>query len=275
MFIAIGAVAASIGFAILFRALAIQFRRLEQRSSELAQSEARFRDFALTSSDWYWETDEHHRFTYLSEGIRGFGHDPANLIGRTRMEFATDTERETAKWQEHLAILNQHEPFRDFIYTRKIDDQTEDTASVSGNPVCDPSGRFLGYRGTARNLTEMVRADRSLRDAKEAAEEANLAKSQFLANMSHELRTPLNAVIGFSEMMEHGLAGPIGLKQLEYAGLVHKSGQHLLNIHQRHSRSCPGRRGKVRALRREWRRSARHYRRLRCPTRRAGEVGRA
>jgi PAS domain S-box-containing protein len=228
--IAIGAVGAVVGFTILFRALAVQFRRLEQRSSELVQSEARFRDFALTSSDWFWETDELNRFTYLSEGIRGFGHDPAYLIGRTRTEFATDTESEAAKWHEHLAVLTRHEPFRDFIYTRKIDDQIERTGLVSGNPFFDPSGRFLGYRGTARDITKQILAERSLLDAKEAAVAANLAKSQFLANTSHELRTPLNAIIGFSEMLVLGLAGPLRRKQKEYIGLVHQSGQYLLQI---------------------------------------------
>src|SRR5437870_2475299 len=91
-------------------------------------------------------------------------------------------------------------------------------------------GRFLGYRGTARDITRQVQSERSLRDAKEAAETANRSKSQFLANISHELRTPLNAIIGFSEMLARGIAGPLKANQEEYARLVHESGQHLLTV---------------------------------------------
>ena len=67
--------------------------------------------------------------------------------------------------------------------------------------------------------------------AKEAAEEANDAKSIIMANMSHELRTPLNAIIGFAEMLEKEVLGPLGSpKYVDYAHDVHMSGIHLLSL---------------------------------------------
>jgi two-component system, cell cycle sensor histidine kinase PleC len=68
-------------------------------------------------------------------------------------------------------------------------------------------------------------------EEKTRAEEANQTKSKFLANMSHELRTPLNAIIGFSEIMESGMFGPLGAeKYIEYSRDIRESGEYLLDV---------------------------------------------
>jgi PAS domain S-box-containing protein len=224
MIIVIGALGAVIGFALIFRALAIQFGRL-------GHSEDRFRAFARTSSDWFWETDELHRFTFMSEGLRtqGFATEPDRVIGHTRQELDADDETNGIKWKQHYAQLDRHEPFRDFVYTWQNPGR-QGTASISGEPLFDAAGGFIGYRGTGRDITEQVQAENVLRETKEAAEAANLAKSQFLANMSHELRTPLNAIIGFSESLELGVRGPLQPEQAEYVGLIRQSGEHLHDV---------------------------------------------
>lgn len=85
--------------------------------------------------------------------------------------------------------------------------------------------------GALRLEAEKSRLLEQLRDAHKAAEAASHAKSAFLANMSHELRTPLNAVNGFSQIMMEQLFGPIGNERYrQYAGLIHKSGSHLLQL---------------------------------------------
>jgi two-component system cell cycle sensor histidine kinase PleC len=82
-----------------------------------------------------------------------------------------------------------------------------------------------------RQTEELADLAEKYSDEKNRAEDANQAKSEFLANMSHELRTPLNAIIGFSEIMESGMFGPLGAKKYrEYCRDIHQSGQFLLDV---------------------------------------------
>jgi signal transduction histidine kinase len=79
-------------------------------------------------------------------------------------------------------------------------------------------------------LRQVVSQRAQLAAANTELARATRAKSEFLANMSHELRTPLNAVIGFSDVLVEGIAGPLNEKQKDYLGDVRSSGQHLLGL---------------------------------------------
>ncbi|MCG6856797.1 MAG: HAMP domain-containing histidine kinase [Salaquimonas sp.] len=90
----------------------------------------------------------------------------------------------------------------------------------------------LAHRAEKETLIAELETARSIsEEARRRAEEANLAKSRFLATMSHELRTPLNAILGFSEVMQNEVLGPIGNDSYkEYITDINNSGQHLLNV---------------------------------------------
>jgi two-component system cell cycle sensor histidine kinase PleC len=91
---------------------------------------------------------------------------------------------------------------------------------------------MLEYRAEKDLLIAELATAKSISDeSRRRAEEANLAKSRFLATMSHELRTPLNAILGFSEIIEKELLGPVGHPNYKvYVGDIHTSGQHLLTL---------------------------------------------
>jgi two-component system cell cycle sensor histidine kinase PleC len=91
---------------------------------------------------------------------------------------------------------------------------------------------LMSYQSEKDDLIAELEVAKSMSDeARRRAEEANLAKSRFLASMSHELRTPLNAILGFSEVMSSEVLGPLpNPTYREYAGDIHRSGEHLLNL---------------------------------------------
>lgn len=202
-----------------------------QQREALLESEARFRDFAATASDWFWETDEEHRFTYFSSSARFGSGNPVDGIGKRRWDLGLDVAEEPEKWRRHREVLERREPFRDFIYLVKMANGETHHTATSGMPIFGPDGAFRGYRGSSRVVTDAIHQEERLKEAKAQAEAASATKSAFLANMSHELRTPLNAIIGFSEIMSREMFGRIGVpRYADYIKDIGDSAQHLLRL---------------------------------------------
>lgn len=198
-------------------------------------ADRRLLDFAWAGTDWFWEKDSALRFCWFSDQFEEVaGVSPNLLLGHSRRQMleqgdpVTDEVTSLADWWNHVAQLEAHEPFRDFIHPRMHPRKGKVYVSISGTPVFDADGQFAGYRGSGRDATREIMTEKQLMEAKEEAEQANLAKTAFLANMSHELRTPLNAIIGFSEMITHFVNKPE--RNQEYANYISTSGRHLLTV---------------------------------------------
>jgi PAS domain S-box-containing protein len=226
-----GALAAAAILCILVFLLAKEVGRREALAAALRANEERFRNFAEASSDWFWEQDENLRFSYLSPAVLDRSGLPvADHIGKTRRDVVTRGVS-AEQWRRHEADLEARRPFRDFRFQRSMPDGTLRHISISGKPIFDEAGRFCGYAGSARDVTQEIMVEQRLRETTAEAEAASRTKSEFLAVISHELRTPLNAIIGFSDVISREVLGPIGsVRYREYAGDILSAGRHLLGL---------------------------------------------
>jgi two-component system sensor histidine kinase/response regulator len=132
---------------------------LESSQEQLKAAGARMADWAGVSNDWFWETDADDRFTFLSKSLRG--EDPNRLIGRRRCDDAGCKGPDDPDWQSYFAAVAARVPFRDFVY-RLADERVTFYLSISGKPIFDDAGKFLGYRGTGRDVTASVGTEAAL-----------------------------------------------------------------------------------------------------------------
>jgi signal transduction histidine kinase len=215
----------------------IDITDLKDAQAKAEAAHARMEDFAEAAIDWFWEAGVDGNLIYLSEPFeKATGIAVASRIGAKRLDINVTLDPENPNWEAHLETVSARQPFRDFVMAVQTPRGLKHL-SVSGKPVLTGSGEYGGYRGTTRDVTLETEAQRTLARQKEelaaTAEQlraASAAKSLFLANMSHELRTPLNAVLGFSEIMRDARGGPLSPKYRDYAGDIHASAGHLLNI---------------------------------------------
>ena len=172
-----------------------------EMADELETSEDRFRQIAEISSDWVWEMDAELRFSYFSEGLeRILGIKAEINIGKRRQDVTPAAELTKPHWLAHLANLEAHRAFRDFQF--KFVTPTGDTRhlQVSGTPIFDTQGSFHGYRGTATDVTRMVRTEQALKTANDGLERQVSARTRELEASRNHLRQVTDA---FPALISH------------------------------------------------------------------------
>lgn len=140
---------------LLYKKLESYNRELEQkvaeRTTELRESEARFRSLTELASDWYWEQDEYGAFTRVSgPALEILGVQGDSLAGASDgLQAGGWNEEQRAVLQAHIAARR---PFLDFVFSRVKADGTEQRFVVSGEPIFNQACRFIGYRGIGSEL---------------------------------------------------------------------------------------------------------------------------
>jgi PAS domain S-box-containing protein len=215
---------------VLTQAFNHMLGRIEDQNRDLQDGKERL-DLALQSAGvgtWTWDIVTNR--ILWDDFVRGlFGvpsHAPADdYQDVVAMLHPDDQDR----IRSEMTASVEHDVPYDTEFRVVWPDGTERALASRGKVYRDATGKPLRMSGVCLDITER-RMVAEQRQAREAAEEANRAKSNFLASMSHELRTPLNAIIGFSELLENHTFGDLNERQQRYVANVLTSGRHLLQL---------------------------------------------
>lgn len=135
----------------------------ERAERALRESEERFHRLADLSSDWYWEQDADQRLTVV-RGMKIIGYTPnEELLGKALWDLPFEAEE--AAWASHRAHVASRQAFTDVEYRLREPNGRVRWITVNGEPVFDEQGHYLGYRGTAKDLTERKEAELALRQS--------------------------------------------------------------------------------------------------------------
>ncbi|MCI0711380.1 MAG: PAS domain S-box protein [Chloroflexi bacterium] len=132
--------------------------------------------------------------------VRLFGYEREELIGKTPAEMWHVPRTGVSVNEQIIQGIHQNGRWQGEIEVVRRD-KVHRVMDVTALPLVDSDGSRIATIGVSQDITDRKAAEQAMKQAKEAAEDANKAKTNFLASMSHELRTPLNAVIGYTELI--------------------------------------------------------------------------
>lgn len=207
------------------RRLEEEIQQREAMEKELRDSEALYSSLVESLPLHVLRKNREGRFTFANTSFcQLLGRPREAIYGKTDFYFyppdlASKYRRDDRRVMETGEIFEDIEEYEKNGETRYV--------QVLKSPVRDSAGNIVGVQVVFWDVTEKVAVHKALEKAKQAAEEANRAKSDFLANMSHEIRTPMNAILGMAQLLEET---PINAEQKEYLRIIREAGDNLLAL---------------------------------------------
>ncbi len=212
-----------------FQAVIQDITQRKQSEQALRASEEKYRSLIDHIPDVVWTADSNRDLIYISgNAVKVLGYGSEELLGGQLWLNRIHPEDASRVGQAYQKLFSEGEKFDvEYRVCRKNGEwiwlHNRALATRPREGVMCADGIFL-------DITQRRQSEDAVQQTKDAAETANLAKSQFLANMSHELRTPLNAIIGFSEILADQTFGDLNDRQLKYSNNILNSGRHLLQL---------------------------------------------
>ncbi|HLY44499.1 MAG TPA: ATP-binding protein [Stellaceae bacterium] len=223
---ALAALAIGLGLALLH-----ELRRRDLAERTALDNEQRYRLLAEHSGDMIVRFDpQTQRRSYVSPACRAlYGYEPEEALAMSAEQVIHPDDFPGVC--EAVARVERERDHPPIVYRGKHKDGSYIWVEASLTRSPNPQTGAEEIISVVRDVGERIRYEAALRLAKDEADSANRSKSQFLATMSHELRTPLNAIIGFAELMQREVMGPIGNEQYRsYINDINVSGSHLLEL---------------------------------------------
>jgi two-component system, sensor histidine kinase and response regulator len=209
-----------VGQAVEYQAVGQDITERKQAEDNLRASEASFRSLVEQAPEGILIAEISGRYVEANPVACG-------LVGYSRTELLTLNIRDLIAHDDQHALDERLRLYREghtLFGERTFKRKNGTLVQVEMIAKLLPDKRLLAI---VRDLSERFKLERSLREAKDSAEQANLAKSAFLANMSHEIRTPMNGILGMLGLL---LDSPLDAETREFAETARSSGEHLLTI---------------------------------------------
>ena len=229
-------------------ATVVDITKMKTLQFELTESEERFRDIALCTADWLWETDKNARYTFCSEMIIDcLGYSAKEIVGKTPYDLMPPEDQKYMK-KKYLEIFKNKEDIEDLENRIVHKHGYIKIFMTSGIPILDKKGNLLGYRGVDKDITiqklaeaEISRAQVlterknaelkvALSNAKRLTQQARLAsqtRSPFSARMNLERTTAMNGLIEMTDIL---LGTELTPKQADYASKIKQSANALKSM---------------------------------------------
>ena len=200
----------------------------ELAGTALRRSEVHLKKILATSNEGFWFINNELITTEVNRALCEILARPADeIVGKSVYDFVDEDNRNI--FEDQLAKRRQG---ADGAYEIALcrPDKSNVSCLFNATPFFNEKGLKTGSFAMVTDITDRVKYEKDLHEAKRNAENANEAKSVFLSSMSHELRTPLNSVLGFAQLLDVDEPNRLDTDQKNYVQKILRSGKHLLHL---------------------------------------------